>query len=52
MSLYLDASIVVPLLVDEAASSSVERFLLRSEETLILGDLATLEVASSTSPKP
>jgi predicted nucleic acid-binding protein len=49
VSFYLDASVIVPTFVDEAASKDVERFILRSRETLVVGDFAALEVASAIS---
>ncbi len=49
MSFYLDASIVVPTLVDERASAAVDDFLTSADEPPIVSDMAALEVASALS---
>ena len=49
MSLYLDASMVLPLLIHEATSDHVDRFLLSASSELIVGDFAAAEVASAIS---
>jgi predicted nucleic acid-binding protein len=49
VSLYLDASVVVPSLVTEARSADVERFISAARDKLILSDFAALEVASAIS---
>jgi predicted nucleic acid-binding protein len=46
VSLYLDASVVLPTLVDEGASAAVLRFIREAEEPLVLGDFTAVEVAS------
>ncbi|MDB5479759.1 MAG: PilT protein domain protein [Caulobacteraceae bacterium] len=49
MSFYLDASVIVPILVDEVASAVVERFLREAADPLVVGDFAAMEVASAMS---
>jgi predicted nucleic acid-binding protein len=47
LNLYLDASVLVPTLVQEAASASVAGLLSRSDEGLIISELAAAEVSSA-----
>ena len=47
MSLYLDASAVVPLLVKEAMSSAVERMLKDADQLFLVSEFAAGEVASA-----
>lgn len=47
MSLYLDASVVVPILIEEASSAAVKRLVAEASETIVVSDLAALEVASA-----
>lgn len=49
MSLYLDASVVVPTLIEEGASASVAQFIRAASEPLIIGDFTAAEVASAIS---
>ena len=49
MSLCLDASVLVPTLIDEAASAAVGRFLMDATQPLIVSDFAATEVASALS---
>lgn len=49
MTLYLDASVVTPTLVDEPASAPVATYLRTATEALILSDLAAAETASAIS---
>ncbi len=49
MSLYLDASAIVPTLVEEAASEGVDALLLAAAEPLIVSDFTGAEVASAIS---
>ncbi len=44
--IYLDASALVPLMVAEARSSRVVAWLSDQEETLVVSDLANLEVSA------
>lgn len=47
MSLYLDASVLVPLLRDEAASPEISRFAREASDVLLVSDLARGEVVSA-----
>lgn len=49
MSFYLDASVIVPTLVDEIASVVVARFVREAADPLIVGDFAAMEVTSAIS---
>ena len=49
MSLYLDASVVVPMHVQEQATDLVENWQSTVEDSLVISDLAAGEVASATS---
>lgn len=49
MSFYLDASVIVPTLVSEPTSASVERFLRSSTDPLLVADFTEGEVASAVS---
>ena len=49
MSLYLDASVILPTLVVEAASAQVETFLSGATEPLWISEFAIAEVASGLS---
>ena len=49
MSLYLDASAIIPTLVEEASSAALTDFLASADEPLVVGDLAAAEVASAVS---
>jgi predicted nucleic acid-binding protein len=49
MSLYLDASVLVPTVVAELVSPAVVEFLLSREDDLTVSDFAAAEVASALS---
>ena len=49
MSLYLDASAIVPTLVDEGSSPAMRRFLTTATLRLIVSDFTAAEVASAMS---
>lgn len=49
MSVYLDASVLVPRLVEESESATVDAYLAASSEELLISDFAAAEVASALS---
>lgn len=49
MSVYLDASVILPTLIQEAASAVVDRFMDNLDEDLIVSEFAAAEVASALS---
>ncbi len=49
MSLYLDASVLVPLFVVEGQSQSLERWIVSVDGTLLVSDLAAAEFAATLS---
>ena len=49
MSAYLDASILLPTLIEEPASAAVDRFCVEWPDTLVVSDFAAAEVASGLS---
>jgi predicted nucleic acid-binding protein len=49
VSLYLDASVIVPSLVEEEATATVDRYLSSPREPLMVSALAAVEVASALS---
>ncbi len=49
MSLYLDASVILPTLVDEATSESVEHFFRSRDDAIIISEFGAAEVASALS---
>lgn len=49
MSAYLDASVLLPTLVEEPASAAVDAFLLADPQQLFVSDFAAAEVASALS---
>ncbi len=49
MSLYLDASAIVPTLIEEATSAAIDGFLLAASEALVVSDFSAAEVASALS---
>ena len=49
MSLYLDASVVIPTLVGEAGIQAAERIMVRYAGALLLSDFTVAEVASAFS---
>ena len=46
MGVYLDASVILPMLVEEAASPAVDAFIARHPTGLVLSSFAAAEVAS------
>jgi predicted nucleic acid-binding protein len=49
VSVYLDASVILPMLLEEPASEAVDAFLLACDEPLIVSEFAASEVASAAS---
>jgi predicted nucleic acid-binding protein len=49
MSIYLDTSVLIPTLVEEAVSKAVEAYLIAVEQELLISELAAAEVASALS---
>lgn len=49
MSLYLDASVLLPVFNPELASDSVDRFLDQTRDVLLISEFANAEVASAFS---
>ena len=49
MSVYLDASVILPTLFEEAASAIVDRFMDELDDDLIVSEFAAAEVASALS---
>jgi uncharacterized protein len=49
MSTYLDASFLVPTLIEEAVSDAVKAYLLATEQELLVSEFAAAEVASALS---
>jgi predicted nucleic acid-binding protein len=49
VAVYLDASVVVPILLEESHSSAVNDWIEANEARLLLSDLAAAEVASALS---
>ncbi|HEX5326279.1 MAG TPA: type II toxin-antitoxin system VapC family toxin [Acetobacteraceae bacterium] len=49
MSAYLDASVLLPVLIEEPSSAAVDAYLLDNEQELLVGDFAAAEVASALS---
>lgn len=49
MSIYLDASILIPTLVEEPASGVVKDYLIAGEQDLLVSDFAAAEVAAALS---
>jgi len=49
VSPYLDASVILPTLVEEPASAVVDRFMAATTETLVVSEFAAAEVASALS---
>ena len=49
MTWYLDASVMLPILVKEPASAVVDAFMATSEQELWVSDFAAAEVASALS---
>ena len=49
MTVYLDASTILPTLIEEAASAAVDRFIAENDEPLVISEFAAVEVASALS---
>lgn len=49
MSFYLDASAILPTLLEEDASSAIDAFILAAETEFVVSDFAAAEVASALS---
>jgi len=49
LSVYLDASVILPTLIEEAASAAVDRFMDDLDDDLIVSEFAAAEVASALS---
>lgn len=49
MSFYLDASAILPILVDESSSQTLQNFLLVADRPLVVNEFAAAEVASGLS---
>jgi len=49
MSFYLDASAILPTLIEEEASAAIDRFVLACEGEFLVSDFAAAEVASALS---
>lgn len=49
MAAYLDASAILPTLIEEAGSAAVDRFIGETEEALVISEFAAAEVASALS---
>lgn len=49
MSVYLDASVILPTLIEEAGSAVVDRFMTDVDDDLIVSEFAAAEVASALS---
>jgi predicted nucleic acid-binding protein len=49
LTAYLDASAILPTLIEEAGSAAVDRFILEAGEPLVISEFAAAEVASALS---
>jgi len=49
LSVYLDASVILPTLIEEAGSALVDRFMAELTDDLIVSEFASAEVASALS---
>ena len=49
MSVYLDASVLLPTFIEEPASASIDAFVLAADNELLVSDFAAAEVASAVS---
>jgi predicted nucleic acid-binding protein len=49
MTVYLDASVLLPTLVEEVGSALVDRFIETCAETIVISEFAAAEVASALS---
>ncbi|HEX3972594.1 MAG TPA: type II toxin-antitoxin system VapC family toxin [Stellaceae bacterium] len=49
MSLYLDASVLVPTFIDEPISETIDKFLLGNRQECLVSDFAAAEVSAAVS---
>lgn len=49
MTAYLDASVILPIVIEESASTAVDHFIETTTETLLVSEFAAAEVASALS---
>ena len=49
MSVYFDASVLLPILIKEQASAAVDAYVLAAEQEFLVSDFAAAEVASGLS---
>ena len=49
MTAYLDASAILPILIEEAGSKAVDQFVSATREVLVVSEFAAAEVASAMS---
>lgn len=49
MSAYLDASAILPILIEEPGSALVDRFIAQADQPLVVSEFAAAEVASALS---
>jgi len=49
LTAYLDASAILPTLIEEAGSAAVDRFIAETDEALVISEFAAAEVASALS---
>ena len=49
MTAYLDASAILPILIEESASAAVDRFITEGSEAIVISEFAAAEVASALS---
>jgi uncharacterized protein len=49
LSAYLDASVLLPTLIEEAASAAVDAYMLARTQDILVSDFAAAEVASALS---
>ena len=49
MSAYLDASVLLPILIEEPASQAVDAYILAGAQEFLVSDFAAAEVASALS---
>ncbi len=49
MTVYLDASVLLPTLIEESGSAAVDRYIAGCSEDLVISEFASVEVASALS---
>jgi predicted nucleic acid-binding protein len=49
MTVYLDASVLLPTLIEEVGSAAVDRYIETCDEDLVISEFASAEVASALS---